>query len=171
MKTVVRVNVNGQNHELLVTSNATLLEVLREELGLIGTKHGCELGECGACTVLVDGVPMLSCLTMPINVQGTEILTVEGLGTVSQPHPLQTAFSEAGAVQCGFCTPGMILSSKALLDNNPKPSREEIKDGLSGNICRCTGYNMIFDAVELASQRISGQPRSEHGCSCLKQKA
>lgn len=173
MKVVVKLNVNGQNYELYVPVHKTLLEVLREELGLTGTKHGCELGECGACTVLVDDIPVLSCLTMPVDVQNKKILTVEGMGTVSKPHPLQTAFTEAGAVQCGYCTSGMLLSSKALLDNNPSPSREEIKEALSGNICRCTGYNMIYDAVELASERISCQNHAtsgEHRCSCSKAK-
>jgi carbon-monoxide dehydrogenase small subunit len=172
MKVVVRLNVNGQKHELYVPVHKTLLEVLREEMGLMGTKHGCELGECGACTVLVDGAPVLSCLTMPVDVQEKKILTVEGMGTVSKPDPLQTAFTEAGAIQCGYCTSGMLLTSKALLDNNPSPSREEIKEALSGNICRCTGYNMIFDAVELASQHMSRQKpeTSEHRCACSKAK-
>jgi carbon-monoxide dehydrogenase small subunit len=160
MKAVVKLNVNGVDHEIFVPVHKTLLEVIREELGLTGTKHGCELGECGACTVLVDGVPQLSCLTMPVEVQGKKILTVEGMGTLSNPHPLQTAFTELGAAQCGYCTPGMLLVSKALLDKNPVPGQDEIKDALSGNICRCTGYLKIFDAVELAAERMNG-----HDCS------
>ena len=165
MKTVIRLNVNGQDHELFVPVHKTLLEVIREELGLTGTKHGCELGECGACTVLVDGLPLLACVTMPIDVQGKKILTVEGMGTMSNPHPLQTAFVEAGAIQCGYCTPGMLLTSKALLDNNPSPCRDEIKDALSGNICRCAGYPKITDAVELAARRMHGRHVCKHDCS------
>ena len=156
MKAVIRLNVNGVDHELFVPIHKTLLEVIREDLGLTGTKHGCELGECGACTVLVDGVPLLSCVTMPVDVQGKKILTVEGMGTMSNPHPLQTAFTELGAAQCGYCTPGMLVVSKALLEKNPTPTQDEIKDALSGNICRCTGYLKIFDAVELAARRMHG---------------
>lgn len=165
MKAVIRLNVNGVDHELFVPLHKTLLEVIREELGLTGTKHGCELGECGACTVLVDGLPLLSCVTMPVDVQGKKILTVEGIGSMNDPHPLQSSFTELGAAQCGYCTPGMLLVSKALLDKNPKPSREQIKDALSGNICRCTGYLKIFDAVELAAGRMQ-----EYAC-CGKEAA
>ena len=165
MKTVIRLNVNGQAHELFVPMHKTLLEVIREDLGLTGTKHGCELGECGACTVLVDGLPLLACVTMPIDVQGKKILTVEGMGTMSNPHPLQSAFVEVGAIQCGYCTPGMLLTSKALLDTNPSPSREEIRDALSGNICRCAGYLKITDAVELAARRMDGGHQCAHTCS------
>jgi len=154
MKAVIRLNVNSVDHELYVPLHKTLLEVIREDLGLTGTKHGCELGECGACTVLVDGAPLLSCVTMPVAVQGKKILTVEGIGSMSSPHPLQIAFTELGATQCGYCTPGMLLTSKALLDKNPTPSHDQIKDALSGNICRCTGYLKIFDAVELAARRM-----------------
>jgi carbon-monoxide dehydrogenase small subunit len=159
MKAVIRLNVNGVDQELYVPLHKTLLEVLREDLGLTGTKHGCELGECGACTILVDGLPLLSCVTMPVNVQGKKILTVEGMGSMSTPHPLQTAFTELGAAQCGYCTPGMLMVSKALLDTNPQPSHDEIKDALSGNICRCTGYVKIHDAVELAARRMH-----DHDC-------
>jgi aerobic-type carbon monoxide dehydrogenase small subunit (CoxS/CutS family) len=154
MKAVITLNVNGVDHELFVPARKTLLEVLREDLGLTGTKHGCELGECGACTVLVDGVPLLACVTMPMDVQGKKILTVEGLGSMSNPHPLQTAFTELGAAQCGYCTPGMLMTSKSLLDKTPVPTRDEIRDALAGNICRCTGYLKIYDAVELAARRM-----------------
>ena len=130
----------------------TLLEVLREELDLTGTKHGCELGECGACAVLVDGEPVLSCLALPIELPGpATILTVEGLADGATPHPLQDAFAELGAAQCGYCTPGMLVTAKALLDAQPSPTRDEIVEALSGNLCRCTGYVKIFDAVELAA--------------------
>jgi len=159
MKAVIKLTVNGVDHELFVPLHKTLLEVIREDLGLTGTKHSCELGECGACTVLVDGVPLLSCITMPVDVQGKKILTVEGMGSVTKPHPLQTAFTELGAAQCGYCTPGMLLSSKALLDKNPAPARAEIEDALSGNICRCTGYLKIYQAVDLAARRMG-----EHDC-------
>ncbi|WP_052543918.1 (2Fe-2S)-binding protein [Desulfoscipio gibsoniae] len=161
MKTPVKLNVNRQSHELFIPENKTLLEVLREDLGLMGTKHGCELGECGACTVLINGEPHLACLTMPLEVEGKEILTVEGMGTLSKPHPLQTAFVEMGAIQCGYCTSGMLLTSKALLDQKPLPSRAEIKDALSGNICRCTGFRKIYDAVELAAKRMCDQASAD----------
>jgi len=152
MKELISLKVNGELYEVAVPVHKTLLEVLREELNLTGTKHGCELGECGACTVLVDGQPMLSCLLLAIDVQGHEITTIEGLMQNGKPHPLQMAFAELGAAQCGYCTPGMILTAKALLDKNPKPSRQEIKEALSGNLCRCTGYLKIFEAVELAAR-------------------
>jgi len=135
-----------------VPVHKTLLEVLREDLNLTGTKHGCETGECGACTVLVDGEPVLSCLALPIEFQGREITTIEGMANGATPHPLQTAFAELSAAQCGYCTPGMLLTSKALLDKNPHPSRDEIKHALAGNLCRCTGYTKIIEAVELASK-------------------
>jgi carbon-monoxide dehydrogenase small subunit len=149
----IRLVVNGEPVEVTVPPHKTLLEVLREDLGLTGTKHGCELGECGACTVLVDGEPLLSCLALPVELEGREILTVEGLTDRDLPHPLQSAFAEMGAAQCGYCTPGILLASKALLDGNEEPTREEIRESLSGNLCRCTGYHQIVDAVELASRR------------------
>ena len=152
MKQIIRLKVNGQEHEVYVAVNKTLLEVLREDLNLTGTKHGCELGECGACTVLIDGEPVLSCLALPIELQGRDITTIEGLADGAHPHPLQTAFADLGAAQCGYCTPGMLLSSKALLDKNPQPSRDEIKHALAGNLCRCTGYTKIYEAVEKASK-------------------
>lgn len=151
MKQLLRLRVNGRTHELYLPVAKTLVEVLREDLGLVGTKHGCELGECGACTVLADGKPVLSCLTLPVNLQGAEITTVEGLGSVTQPNLLQAAFVEAGAAQCGYCTPGMLMSATALLAANDCPGRAEIKEALAGNLCRCTGYQRIIAAVEQAA--------------------
>jgi len=153
MKQILSLRVNGQNHEIYVPVHKTLLEVLREDLNLTGTKHGCELGECGTCTVLVDGEPVLSCLALPIELQGHEITTVEGLADAATPHPLQIAFAQLGAAQCGYCTPGVLMASKALLDQNPHPSRDEIKHALSGNLCRCTGYAKIYEAVERAANK------------------
>jgi carbon-monoxide dehydrogenase small subunit len=152
-KEVLKLRVNGEEHELYVPVHKTLLEVLREDLGLTGTKHGCELGECGTCTVLVDGAPQLSCLLLPLQVEGRAITTVEGLAEGSRPSPLQAAFAELGAAQCGYCTPGMLLAATALLAENPQPRREEIAAALAGNLCRCTGYVKILEAVELASER------------------
>lgn len=154
MKTAITLRVNGETHEVYVPVHKTLLEVLREDLGLTGTKHGCELGECGACTVLVDGEPYLSCLTLPIEVQGREIVTVEGMARNGELHPLQTAFAELGAAQCGYCTPAMLLTACALLEREVYPSRETIKEALAGVLCRCTGYTKILDAVELARDRM-----------------
>jgi carbon-monoxide dehydrogenase small subunit len=152
---VVALLVNGDRTELLLPVHKTLLEVLREDMQLTGTKHGCELGECGTCTVLVDGRPELSCLLLPIQIEGRAITTVEGLASGSQLHPLQQAFAELGAAQCGYCTPGILLASKSLLDNNSRPSRDEIREALAGNLCRCTGYAKILDAVELAAGRLA----------------
>ena len=150
--------VNGEEHVVLVPVHATLLEVLREDLRLTGTKHGCELGECGTCTVLVDGRPQLSCLLLPIQLEGREVTTVEGLGSSTELHPLQQAFAELSAAQCGYCTPGILLTARALLDGNPRPSRDEIRAALAGNLCRCTGYAKIVEAVELASSRTGRAP-------------
>jgi aerobic-type carbon monoxide dehydrogenase small subunit (CoxS/CutS family) len=154
-RVVLTLDVNGERSQLLVPVHKTLLEVLREDMQLTGTKHGCELGECGTCTVLVDGRPELSCLLLPIQLEGRSITTVEGMATGSALHPLQTAFAELGAAQCGYCTPGILLSAKSLLETNARPSREEIREALAGNLCRCTGYSKILDAVELAAGRMS----------------
>jgi len=139
--------MNGDEHEILTETHKTLLEVLREDLGLTGTKRGCDLGACGACTVLIEGKPYLSCLTLAVDVQGKKIVTIEGLTQDGEPHPLQKAFVEKGAIQCGFCTPGMILTAKAFLDENPHPSEGEVKKAISGNLCRCTGYVKIVEAI------------------------
>jgi carbon-monoxide dehydrogenase small subunit len=157
----VRLNVNGRIYDVVAPVQKTLLEVLREDLGLTGTKHGCELGECGACAVLVDGHLFLSCLTLPVEVQGRSITTVEGLAGAGRLHPLQEAFSELGAAQCGYCTPGFLMAAKGLLDANPRPTRQEIVDALSGNLCRCTGYLKIFEAVELAARMIVSEEGRE----------
>ena len=148
MKRELELNVNDELWEVNVEPHKTLLEVLREDLGFTGAKEGCGLGACGACTVLVDGAPLLSCLTLAVEVQDKRITTIEGLIKDGQPDPIQRAFIEHGAIQCGFCTPGSILSAKALLDRNPHASREDIKEALAGNLCRCTGYQKIVEAVE-----------------------
>src|SRR5438128_4184095 len=153
MKARLSLTVNGETHEVLVPVHRTLLEVLREDLGLTGTKHGCELGECGTCTVLVDGRPELSCLLLPVQLEGRQVTTIEGLGSTSELHPLQRAFAELGAAQCGYCTPGILLAASALLDREKLPSRERIRSALAGNLCRCTGYVKILEAVELAARR------------------
>jgi carbon-monoxide dehydrogenase small subunit len=153
VKVPVRLRVNGEDAELLVPPYKTILEILREDLGLTGTKHGCELGECSTCGILVDGKPYLSCLALPLDLEGREITTIEGLAEGSRPHPLQVTFAELGAAQCGYCTPSMILTAKALLDTDPHPSRAAIQQALAGVLCRCTGYLKIFEAVELAAAR------------------
>ena len=150
----ITLTVNGEDQEVLADGAATLLEVLREEMNLPGTKHGCELGECGACTVLMDGEPVLSCLLLARQCEGFEITTIEGISSGNELHPLQDAFADLGGSQCGYCTPGFILSSAALLQRNPEPSRPEIKEALSGNLCRCTGYNQIFESVEEAARKL-----------------
>jgi aerobic-type carbon monoxide dehydrogenase small subunit (CoxS/CutS family) len=152
-RVALRLRVNGEDMAVMVPPYKTLLEVLREDLGLTGTKHGCELGECSTCGVLVDGRPFLSCLAMPLDLEGREITTVEGMANGSELHPLQVAFAELGAAQCGYCTPAMLLTARALLDRDPQPTRDAIKEALSGVLCRCTGYVKIFEAVELAASR------------------
>ena len=156
MKTQLALTVNGETRDVIVPVHKTLLEVLREDLNLTGTKHGCELGECGTCTILVDGEPMLSCLALPVECQGRQIKTVEGMADGGQLHPLQQAFAELGAAQCGYCTPGILLTAEALLVENPTPTRDDVRVALAGNLCRCTGYTKILDAVELAALRMRG---------------
>lgn len=149
--------VNGQPTEVAFAPHKTLLEVLREDLGLTGTKHGCELGECGTCTVLLDGQPVLSCLVLGLACEGRSVKTVEGMAPGPELHPLQRAFADLGAAQCGYCTPGFLLAAEALLVQNAKPSRQQIKDALAGNLCRCTGYLKIYQAVELAAAWMRGE--------------
>jgi carbon-monoxide dehydrogenase small subunit len=153
---VVSCAVNGEPVRVAFDGYKTLLEVLREDLNLPGTKHGCELGECGACAVLVDGEPMLSCLLLGAACEGRRIETVEGLMRGGRLHPLQEAFADCGAAQCGYCTPGLLMTAKALLDRNPSPTRDQIREALSGNICRCTGYQQIVEAVEAAAGTLVG---------------
>jgi len=156
MKTLINIKVNGRAWDLAVEPNRTLLDVLRHDLELTGTKRGCDLGECGSCTVILNGKPVNSCLVLAIQANGAEVLTIEGLAGPSGLHPLQRAFVEKGAIQCGFCTPGMILSASSLLQKNPKPGEEEIRTALSGNLCRCTGYQKIVEAVQSVGERGQG---------------
>jgi carbon-monoxide dehydrogenase small subunit len=151
----IGLTVNGEVLEASFPPYKTLLEVLREELGLTGTKHGCELGECGACAVLVDGEPQLSCLVLGIECAGKTIETVEGMAKGAVLHPLQEAFADLGAAQCGYCTPGILLTAKALLEKERSPSRDRIREAISGNLCRCTGYQQIFEAIEEAARRMA----------------
>src|ERR1700716_4058538 len=153
-KAHISFTLNGEAAEVAFAPHKTLLEVLREDLALTGTKHGCELGECGTCTVLVDGRPELSCLLLPLQVEGRAITTIEGMAAGSRLHPLQQAFAEIGAAQCGYCTPGILLSAKSLLETNARPSRDDIREALAGNLCRCTGYVKILEAIELAAGRM-----------------
>ncbi|MCL5265716.1 MAG: (2Fe-2S)-binding protein [Chloroflexi bacterium] len=156
MKRTISLTVNGDLHELAVEPRRTLLEVLRDDLGLTGTKRGCSTGDCGACTVLLDGSAVNSCLVLAVDAHGREVLTIEGLAEGSQLHPIQDAFLEHGGLQCGYCTPGMILSAKALLDENPHPTAEEVKVAIAGNLCRCTGYTKIVESILAAAEKISG---------------
>jgi aerobic-type carbon monoxide dehydrogenase small subunit (CoxS/CutS family) len=159
MKRNVQVNlsVNGEAVEASFAPYKTLLEVLREDLDLTGTKHGCELGECGACAVLVDGEPQLSCLVLAVECEGRSIDTVEGLARGAELHPLQAAFADLGAAQCGYCTPGILMTAKALLEREPNPSRERIREAISGNLCRCTGYQQIYEAIEAAAKAMESE--------------
>jgi aerobic carbon-monoxide dehydrogenase small subunit len=151
MKTFIQLVVNGETVEAVVEPNRTLLQLLREDLGLTGTKHGCGIGDCGACTVILDGKPVNSCLVLAVQAQGREVLTIEGLAENGKLHPIQQAFVDKGAIQCGFCSPGMILAAKALLEENPKPTELEIRTAISGNLCRCTGYQKIVEAIQEAA--------------------
>jgi carbon-monoxide dehydrogenase small subunit len=148
----MRFTVNGEETPVSFAPYKTLLEVLREDLGLTGTKHGCELGECGACAVLIDGEPVLACLELAVQCEGRDIQTIEGVARGTELHPLQAAFADLGGSQCGYCTSGMVMTAKALLDKDPAPSRERIKEALSGNLCRCTGYQQIWESVEQAAR-------------------
>ena len=153
----VQFRLNGEWVDVLFAPHKTLLEVLREDLALTGTKHGCELGECGTCALLVDGRPVLSCLVLGLDAAGRSVETIEGMQTGPDLHPLQEAFAELGAAQCGYCTPGFLLTAEALLEENPSPTRDEIRAALAGNLCRCTGYIKIYEAVELAAARMRGE--------------
>ena len=156
-KVTIALTVNAEPAEVAFAPHKTLLEVLREDLGLTGTKHGCELGECGTCTVLLNGTPVLSCLVLGLACAGQSVRTVEGMARGGKLHPLQETFADLGAAQCGYCTPAFLLAAEALLATNPKPTRDEIKDALAGNLCRCTGYLKIYEAVELAGARMRGE--------------
>ena len=160
-RVALTLRVNREEHSLLFAPYKTLLEVLREDLGLTGTKHGCELGECGACAVLVDGEPRLSCLTLALECEGRSVETIEGLAeswkSGPELHPLQAAFADFGGSQCGYCTPGVIMTAKALLERNPSPTRQEIKEATAGNLCRCTGYQQIVDAIEDAAAKLRAE--------------
>src|ERR1043166_3622219 len=168
-KVHISFTLNGEQTELAFAPHKTLLEVLREDLALTGTKHGCELGECGTCTVLVNGRSILSCLMLGLEAEGREVTTIEGMAEGAQLHPLQDTFADLGAAQCGYCSPGFLLAAKELIEKSPNPSRDEIKEALSGNLCRCTGYIKIYEAVELAAARMRGEevePEREsiYGC-------
>jgi carbon-monoxide dehydrogenase small subunit len=153
MKRTIHITVNHKSYELTVEPNETLLEVIRERLRLTGTKAGCHVGDCGACTVILDGEPVNSCLVLAVQADGRDVITIEALETPQGPHPLQQAFVEKGAIQCGYCTPGMILSAKCLLDKNPRPAEEDVRKAISGNLCRCTGYQKIVEAILSLSRR------------------
>ena len=156
MKHSINLRINGEPYEVSVKPNTTLLDLLRDEIGLTGTKKGCDTGQCGACTVLLDGKSINSCLVLAVDANGKEVLTIEGLASDGKLHPLQEAFIQEGAVQCGYCTSGMILSAKALLDENPTPKEEEVKKAIAGNLCRCTGYIRIVKAILNVAERLGG---------------
>ena len=153
MKQAIELNINGDNYDVLVSPNNTLLEVLRDKLGLMGTKCGCDLGACGACTVLINGEAYLSCVMLAVDARGKEITTIEGVATGGELHPLQSAFVEKGGIQCGFCTPGMILTARAILNEEENPTEETIKRKMAGNLCRCTGYKKVVEAVMSANEQ------------------
>jgi aerobic-type carbon monoxide dehydrogenase small subunit (CoxS/CutS family) len=153
----IRFTLNGEQTEVAFAPHKTLLEVLREDLNLTGTKHGCELGECGTCAVLVDGRSILSCLMLGLDAEGRDVKTIEGMANGAELHPLQQTFADLGAAQCGYCSPGFLLVAEELLEKSPNPSRAEIQEALSGNLCRCTGYIKIYEAVELAAARMRGE--------------
>ena len=154
-KSAITLTVNGEVYEVSVKPNSSLLDVLRDKLDLTGTKRGCDAGDCGSCTVIMDGKAVNACLVLAMKADGCNLLTIEGMANGNKLDPIQAAFLEKGAVQCGFCTPGMVLSTKALLDKNPKPTKIEIKAGIAGNLCRCTGYTKIIEAIQTASQKMS----------------
>lgn len=157
MREVLELRINGEFHAVATEPNVTLQELVREQLGLTGTKKGCDTGECGACTVLMDGKPVSSCLVLAVEARDKEIVTIEGLAREGVLHPLQVAFHELGAIQCGYCSPGMILSAKALLDCSPDPSQIEIQEAISGNLCRCTGYVKVIEAIQSAASTMRGE--------------
>jgi len=162
MKRQIQLEINGMEYDLLVSPNETLAQLLRgPQLSLTGTKQGCETGDCGACTVLLNGKPVNSCLVLAIQADGGKVITVEGLARDGKLHPIQEAFVRNGAIQCGFCSPGMMLSAKALLDRNPSPTRQEIREAISGNLCRCTGYYKIVNAIEIAAEDLKNEEAGE----------
>lgn len=158
---IIKFTVNGRKHEMIIAPNTTLLRVLREELGYTDVKNGCESGDCGACAVLLDGKPVNSCMVLAWQAEGSDIVTCSGMGNTAAPHPIQEAFADLGAAQCGYCTPGMVISTRALLDENPNPTEAEIRFALSGNLCRCTGYGQIIDGVREAARRIAEKEVSD----------
>ena len=155
MKRLIALTINGKLHEVAVAPNLTLVDLIRYDLGLTGTKKGCEVGDCGTCTVIMDGKPVNSCLVLAVQADGREVLTIEGVETDDGLHPIQQAFVEKGAIQCGFCSPGMILSAKNLLERNPSPDEAQIRTAISGNLCRCTGYQKIVEAIKEVSNKSS----------------
>ena len=162
MKKLISLSVNGKEYELAAASNKTLTQALRDDLGLLGTKEGCGVGDCGACTVIMDGKPVNSCLILAVQAVGSEITTIEGIAGMGGLHPIQKAFVDLGAIQCGFCTPGMILYAKGLLDSKPEPTEREIREALSGNLCRCTGYQKIVEAVQEAAKTMKKEQRRDY---------
>jgi carbon-monoxide dehydrogenase small subunit len=163
MKRLMHLTVNGVAREVAVDANRTLLDLLREDLGLTGTKQGCGEGDCGACVVLLDGVPVNACLVLALEAEGREVTSIEGVAANGRLHPIQEAFIDTGAVQCGFCTPGMVLVAKALLESTPTPTEQEVRRSISGNLCRCTGYKKIIEAILAAGERMQGGPTRKEG--------